>query len=262
MIALRISPSPEVLDDIEPLASTKPGLPVGRDVVDEVLHPREVSVVGGWRAVRPAPVLSQQVATPVAGVEGRVRQHVVGAQVRVLVVVERVAMRDLRINAADGEVHLGEPPRRVVRLLAVDADLADVPAVLLDEALALHEHAAGAAAGVVHATLVRCEHRDEQLDHVLGRVELPALLALGAGELRQEVLVDAPQHVLRPRRVAPHLDVAHQPDQRAERLLVEAGPCVVLRQHAFERSVFGLDSCHRLVDALAYRGLRRLRLDA
>ena len=29
MIALRISPSPEVLDDIEPLASTKPACPWG-----------------------------------------------------------------------------------------------------------------------------------------------------------------------------------------------------------------------------------------
>ena len=77
------------------------------------------------------------------------------------------------------------------------------------------------AAGVVHAALVRREHLHQQLDHELGRAELPALLALGARELGEKVLVDAAEHVLRPRCVAPDLDVAHELDQRAERLFVE-----------------------------------------
>ena len=65
-----------------------------------------------------------------------------------------------------------------------------LPAVRLDELLALHEHAARAAAGVVDAALVGRQHLDQHPDHAAGRVELAALLALGAGELGEEVLVD------------------------------------------------------------------------
>ncbi len=136
MIALRISPSPDWFDDIEPLASTKPASPVGREVMDEVLHPGEVRVAGGRRAVLPALVVLQQLAAPVAVVERRVGEDEVGLEVRVQVVVEGVAVRDLRVDAADREVHLGEPPGRVVRLLAVDRDVADLAAVRLDELLA------------------------------------------------------------------------------------------------------------------------------
>ena len=65
----------------------------------------------------------------------------------------------------------------------------------LDEPLALHEHAAGAAARVVDAALIGCQHLDEHA-HDMGRgIELPALLALGARELRQEVFVDAAEDV-------------------------------------------------------------------
>ena len=41
---LRISPSPDWLDDMEPLARTKPAEAARREVVQEVLHPGEVGV--------------------------------------------------------------------------------------------------------------------------------------------------------------------------------------------------------------------------
>ncbi len=66
----------------------------------------------------------------------------------------------------------------------------------LDELLALHEHPARAAAGVEDAALVWREHLDEYADDALRRVELPALLALGTRELREEVLVDPPEDIL------------------------------------------------------------------
>ena len=75
-------------------------------------------------------------------------------------------------------------------------DVAELAAVGLDELLGLHEHAAGAAAGVVDAALVGREHLDQHADDARGRVELAAVLALGAGELGEEVLVDAAEHVL------------------------------------------------------------------
>ena len=111
-----------------------------------------------------------------------------------------------------------------------------LPGVGLDELLALHEHAARAAAGVVDAALVRREHLDEDPDDVRRRVELAALLALGARELGEEVLVDAAERVLRAVGGGAERDVAHEVDELAEARLVEAGPGVVLGQHALEAS--------------------------
>ena len=93
--------------------------------------------------------------------------------------------------------HLGEPPRRVVRLLAVDGDVAACPAavaiargVRADELDRLHEHAGGAAAGIVDPAPVWLQHLDQELDDAARGVELASLLALGARELGQEVLVE------------------------------------------------------------------------
>src|SRR2546428_5235964 len=61
-------------------------------VVDDVLHPGEVGVASRRRAVLPALVLAQQLAAPVADVEGRGCQDEVGLEVRMAVVVEAVAM--------------------------------------------------------------------------------------------------------------------------------------------------------------------------
>ena len=133
--------------------------------------------------------------------------------------------------------------------------------MLLDESLALHEHAAGAAAGVVHATSVRRQHLHQHTDDAARRIELAALPPLGARELREEVLVDPTQHVLRPRLAAAHLDVADHLDQLPERLLVEPRPRVLLRQHALERRVVALDGHHRGIHRLADGWLRRLALD-
>lgn len=73
--------------------------------------------------------------------------------------MEGVTLLDLAVDPADGQVHLGEAPRGVVELLAVDANRrADAAAVVrsvgLDELYGLHEHARRAAARVIHATAV------------------------------------------------------------------------------------------------------------
>jgi hypothetical protein len=72
----------------------------------------------------------------------------------------------------------------------------DLAAVLQHEALALHEEAARAAAGVVHAALEGFEHFDDQADDALGRVELAAALAGGNREFAEEVFVDVAEDVL------------------------------------------------------------------
>ena len=210
----------------------------------------------------------QQIAAPVADVEGRIGQDVVGLEVGEAVVVEAVAVGDLAVDAADGEVHARQPPGGVVRLLAVDADVAPgLPPIAvatgmgMNELDRLHEHPRGAATGVVHPPLVGFEHLDQQLDHTARRVELAALLALGAGELREEVLVDAAEHVLGAALSVADPDVADEIDELAEPQLVEGGAGIVLGQHALERGVVALDAGHGVVDELADGGLLGLGLE-
>ena len=164
--------------------------------MDEVLHPGEVGVARGRHAVLPAHVVV--LAAPVGVVEGRIGEDEVGPEVGVEVAAEGVGLLAPRVglDAADGEVHHGQAPGGGVALLAVDADVAELAAVGFDELLRLHEHAAGAAAGIVDAALVRREHLDQQAHDAARRVELAAVLALGAGELGEEVFVDAAEDVL------------------------------------------------------------------
>ena len=55
-------------------------------------------------------------------VEGWIGQDVVGLEVRVQVAVEAVGVfrAEVAVDAADGQVHLGQPPGGGVGLLAVD----------------------------------------------------------------------------------------------------------------------------------------------
>ncbi len=168
-----------------------------------------------------------------------------------LVVVKGVAVLDLCVDAADRQVHHAQPPRGVVRLLPVDRDVADPPLVRLDELLALHKHAARPTARIVDAPLIGSQHLDEHPHDVCRRVELTALLALGARKLGQEVLVHTAQHVLGAVLGVAQPDVRHQVDQLSQPLLVEPGPRIVLGQHALKRGVLALDGEHGVVHQLA-----------
>ena len=152
---------------------------------------------------------------------------------------------------------MAEPPGRVVALLPVYGDVADSPAVLLDELLGLDEHAAGAAAGVVDAALVGLQHLDQQPDDGAGRVEFAAALALGPGEAAEEILVDPPEDVAGAVGLLGHADPTHKVDQFAEHDLVERRAGVVLGQDTFERGIASLDRQHGVVDVLTDRGLLR-----
>ena len=110
------------------------------------------------------------------------------------------------------------------------AEITVAALVRADELDRLHEHAGRAAARVVDAPVVGLEHLDQELDHAARRVELAALLALGAGELREEVFVDTAEHVLGAARLVADLDVADEVDELAEALLVERWAGVVFRQ--------------------------------
>lgn len=107
-----------------------------------------------------------------------------------------------------------------------------------------------------HATFVGREHLDEHAHHAARRVELPAVLALGRGELGEEVFVDAAEDVARAVGLVAETDGADQVDELAEARFVERGPAIVLWQNTLERGVVALDRDHRVIDELADRGLR------
>ena len=199
-------------------------MPVGREVVDEVLHPGEVGVAAR-RQRRTSSARRRRLRDPVAVVERRIGEDEVGLQVGMEIALEGVGVlgAEIGFDAANGEVHLGEAPGGGVALLAVDADVAEPAAVGFDELLRLHEHAARAAAGIVDAAFVRREHLDEEPDDALRRVELAAFLAFGAGELAEEVFVDAAENVLRAACFVAQADGADQVDEFAEAVLVERG---------------------------------------
>ncbi len=133
--------------------------------------------------------------------------------------------------------------------------------VRLDELLALHEHAARAAARVVDATLVGGKHLDQHPHHVRGRVELAAASCPRRWRnCERKYSYTRPSDVLRAIGSDAERDIADQVDDLAESLLVEAGTGEVFRQHALERGVIALDRGHRVIHQRADGGLRSVGL--
>ena len=99
--------------------------------MDDVLHPGIVRVAARRHAILPAHIVAHPLAAPIAHVERRIRQDEIGAQVFVQIIVERVGVHvaDVAIDAANRQIHLAQPPRRRVRLLPVDRQIADAAAV-------------------------------------------------------------------------------------------------------------------------------------
>jgi hypothetical protein len=98
---------------------------------------------------------------------------------------------------------------------------------------------------------VGSKHLDEEA-HDAGRgVELAAVLALGAGELGEEVFEDAAEEVLRPAGDIGELDGADEIDEFAEAVFVEVGAAVVFVERAFEAGVVAFEGDHGVVHVLA-----------
>jgi hypothetical protein len=129
----------------------------------------------------------------------------------------------------------------------------DLAAMLQHEALALHEEAAGAAAGVVHAALEGLEHFDDQADDALGRVELAAALAGGNRELAEEVFVDVAEDVLGVQAFVAEWHGGQEVDQ-ARQGLVDAPAGVAFVEHVLELGVFLLDGFEGIVEQAADAG--------
>ncbi len=159
--------------------------------MNEVLDPSEVGVALGRDTILPADVVV--LAEPVGIVEGRIGEDVVGSKIWMKVAAKSIGVlrAEIRFDATQSEVHDRQPARGRVALLAIDADVAELATVGLDEFFRLNKHSTRAAAWIIDATFVRTEHFDEAPHDTGGRVELTTVLALGAGEASQKVLVDA-----------------------------------------------------------------------
>jgi hypothetical protein len=155
---------------------------------------------------------------------------------------------------------VGQLPGRRVGLLAEDRDVADAALVLLDEALGLDEHAAGAAAGVEDAALVRLQHPHQQADDAHRREELAAELAFRRRELAEEILVDVAEQVTGPGVTVTQGDRADEVNQFPELVGGDVAAGVLGRQHAAQPRVGPLDRLHGRVDDRGDVGLLRVVL--
>ena len=218
--------------------------------MDEVLDPGVVGVADGRVAVGPAAVAAEELAGPVADVEGRVGEDEVGLEIGVGVAEEGVGRRraEVGLDAVDGEVHVGEAPGDGVGFLAEDGDVGLVAAVGLGELFGLDEHAARAAGRVVDAAGVGFEHLDQHADDGARRVELAAELAFGGGELAEEVLVDAAERVAGLVAAALEADVGDEVDQPRHLDRIDPAAGVIARELGFEIGVVPLDGEDGVVD--------------
>ena len=161
---------------------------------------------------------------------------------------------DVGEDPADREVHAGEAEGGVVPFLPIDGDVRALAGMSLDELLGLDEEAACATAGVIDPAARRLHHLDHRVHDGLRCVELAAALALGRGELPDEVFVDPADEVV----VGPgalELDVREEVDEPGHDGPVQALFAVDLGERALERRVLGLDRPHGLVHEDADAGI-------
>ena len=221
----------------------------GGQVVDHVLDPGKVGVAGRGQAVLPANVVLELLRAPAREIEGRVGHDVIGPQGGVEVGQEGVGgiLAQVRFDAADGKVHLGQLPGGGVGVLAIDRDILNIAAVVLDEFGRLDKHTARAAAGVVHPPAEGLEHLHQSPNHARRREELAAPLALLLGKHGQTVFIGAAQNILLAAAVD-HLDVGEQVHYIPQAALVQLGPGKIFRQDVLQARILLLDGPHGVVD--------------
>ena len=229
----------------------------GLEVVQDMLQPGVVGVALRGRAVFPAGVTVQAGVPPVADVEGRVGQAIVGPQVGVLVAGEGVGwlFAQVVVHAPNHQVHGRQAPGGGVGFLAVDGHIAQFAAVVFDELFRLHKHTARSAARVVNLAFAGREHGHQCFNNAGGRVELPAPLAFGAGKHTEEIFVHLTQDVAGLRWVVTKADGGNQVDQLAQLAVWQLGAGKAFVEDAFELGVIQLDHGQRVVNALANVGL-------
>jgi hypothetical protein len=100
-----------------------------------------------------AGIFAQAVTATIGDIERRIGKDIVEMQVFELVFMEvaLVVPANVCIDTAHGQVHLGEPPRRVIAFLSINGNVADTAAMPFDEFFRLHEHAVEVTARMDHS---------------------------------------------------------------------------------------------------------------
>ena len=194
------------------------------EVVEHVLYPREVRIPTRRYAVFPASVVLEGFLSPVGLVEGRIGEDIVRLEVGVHIVEKRpfgVPRYELRIEMADGEIHFGEFPCRLVRLLTIDGDVLNASPMFLDEFFTHDKHSATPARGVVDPTFVWLYHLDHEFDDSLRRIELSSSLPFSIGKLTKKVLVDITEEVTRLLLLCLEIHIGEEVDELTKRSFIK-----------------------------------------
>ena len=172
---------------------------------------------------------------------------------RVFVIGDRLF--DVAFQTMDGQVHLRQTDRRRVLLHPEEGQLfRGVLVLTLDDAGGLNEHAARSAGRIKHDAEIGLKHLGDERHERNRREELAAVMRLGTGELREEVFVDAPEHVARHFLQLFRVQLAQK---LSENLVVQL-VVFLLRQNALQRLVVRLDGLHRADNGLgAVGGIRQ-----
>src|SRR5690606_30297177 len=100
----------------------KARLSAGRQVIQEMLDPGIIGISGGWCAVLPTTISTEQVATPITHIKRWIGYNVIGFQVFVGIVEKRPFVVPFHLRAVDSpdrEVHLCQSPGGLVTFLSV-----------------------------------------------------------------------------------------------------------------------------------------------
>src|SRR5262245_28577831 len=111
-------------------------------MVDEMLDPCVIGVRVRRQSVAPTHIVCDLISTPLLEIEGRIGENEVRALPAEFVIKQAVAEPDVTRQPMNREVHLADPPGRLVQLLSEDRDLLSTSPVGLDELGALNEESA------------------------------------------------------------------------------------------------------------------------
>ncbi len=245
-------------------------------MVKEVLDPCIVGVAGRWWQLfpkdTPPGIVPQQVATPVAVVEGRIGNYVIGFQVLVCIVEKAAFIVPLHIAAVDstdGQVHLCQPPGGLVALLAVNGDIVGrvegvvrleaaftfiMILMMKDEFLTLHKHATAATARVEYSAFVRLKHFNQKFYDAGRCIELPAFFSFCHGKLSKEVFVHPTQNVFALCFLCSQGGGANQVDQSAQTGFIQLFLGKYLWQYATQGGIVLFNGIHGVIHILADGG--------
>ena len=200
-----------------------------------MLQPGKVGIACRWHPMLPATISPQQIAAPIAVIEGRIGNHKISFQILVGIVQKRsfiVPFHLGTIDAPNRQVHLRQAPGGLVALLPINGDVVNPALMLSHKLFRLHKHPARSTAGVKHPPFVRFQHGNQQFYDATRRVELPALLAFRQGKLPQKILKHMPQHIRTASFGIAQGNITHQINQPTKTGRVEVLPRKHLGQNA------------------------------